>query len=228
MTLALLFLLADAAAVDAIRGLEGALAEGDAAAALAALAKIAETYPQASEEERKVAVARTGEAVKFPDEAVRHAAFAALGRMRAKGSSKYLAKWLAPPNNLKAESPTSYVEAIRAAGTIADAGTLDTLVKLSDHRELEIAVAATEALGGFRDLPLSRRKGLAFDLVDRLVQLTSTSRRADWSEGAVVRRTRLAQATGVALRNLTGKTFESADAWKAWKEEAEKRRDPFG
>jgi hypothetical protein len=227
VTLALLLLLADASAVDAIRDLEGALAEGDAAAAMTALAKVAEIYPKATEEERKVAVARTGEAVKFPDVAVRHAAFAALARMRAKGSSKHLAKWLAPPNDLKAESAASYVEAIRAAGAIADASTLETLEKLSDHRELDIAAAATEALGGFRSLPLGRRKALAFDLVDRLVQLASPSRRADWSEGAVVRRTRLAQATGVALRNLTGKTFESADAWKAWKAEAEKRRDPF-
>ena len=46
------------------------------------------------------------------------------------------------------EIPPSYAEAIKAAGRIADNGTLSTLEKLSNHAELSIAKEATRALGG--------------------------------------------------------------------------------
>ncbi|MGQ0612853.1 MAG: hypothetical protein ACT4PV_03790 [Planctomycetaceae bacterium] len=211
----------------AVEELAKALADKAIDDVLTALPRVAGAYPGAAPDVRRASVAAVAQALKVDDLRVRHGAMAALGTMRAKGSSKHLTKWLDPPNDLKAEDPITYVEAIKAVGEIADPATLATLDKLSDHRELPIAVAGTVALGGYEDLPVGARKKLAFDLVSRLNMLTSSSRRADWGESAILRRTQLGVATVTALQRLTGKKFETPDGWNRWKEEAERQRNPF-
>jgi HEAT repeat protein len=206
--------------------LAAALDTGSAADAQAALSKLPSLYANAPEEQQKAALEAVGRAAKAEDLTVRHGAFAALGAIRSKGSSKYLAKWLGPPKKFKGEIPLSYVEAIRAAGQIADATTLATLEDLADHNDLPIAEAATQALGGFKDLPTKRRKALALDLVNRLEQLSATPRRK-WSEEAAARKAALAVATTAALRGLTGKDYQTVEGWKKWKENAEAQANPF-
>jgi len=207
--------------------LKEALATDATADAQSALAAIPALHAAASDAERKQALDAVGKAAKSDDLGVRHGAFAALGAMKMKGSSKYLGRWLNPPKSFKGEIPPSYLEAIRAAGAIADAGTLSKLEDLSDHGELTIAVAATQALGGFHTLPTKRRKALAIDLVDRLERLSAQQRRKA-SEEVYARKAALAAATVAALRQLTGKDYQTLDGWKAWKEKAEKEADPFG
>lgn len=194
---------------------------------VAAIGKIVEAYPKATEEEQKAAITAVGKAAGDKELRIRHAAFTALGTLKAKGSSKYLSKWLSPPKTFKGEIPTSYVEAIRAAGQIADAATLNPILDISDHGTLEIAMAATEAIGGYSGLPVGRRKSLAFDLVDRLRMLATPSRRADYSEGEVARRAGLANSTKIALQRLTGLKYESVDGWVNWKDEAKNKTNPF-
>lgn len=191
-----------------------------------ALSAIPGLYAAGGEEQRKAAVEAVGKAAKSDDLAVRHGAFAALGAVRAKGSSKYLGRWLSPPKNFKGEIPPSYAEAIRAAGQIADPATLETLRDLADHNDLPIAEVATQALGGFKDLPTKRRKALAIDLCDRMEQLSAQQRRKA-SEEVYARKMALAAATAAALRGLTGKDYETLQGWKSWKEKAEKEADPF-
>ncbi len=203
--------------------------DGDAPAdAQRALSMVPGLYGTGNEEQQKAAVEAVGKAAKSEDLTVRHGAFAALGTMKAKGSSKYLAKWLTPPKRFKGEIPPSYAEAIRAAGLIADATTLAALQELADHNDLPIAEVATQALGGFKDLPTKRRKALAIELVDRLEQLAAPPGRRRWSPEAFQRQTALAAATTAALRGLTGKDYQTLDGWKSWKEKAEKEADPFG
>ena len=43
-----------------------------------------------------------------------------LAALRARGSRRYLARWLDPPATLRGPAPPSRLEAIRAAGAIAD------------------------------------------------------------------------------------------------------------
>jgi HEAT repeat protein len=176
---------------------------------------------------RKSAVEAVGKAAKEEDLSVRHGAFAALGEMKEKGSSKYLGRWLSPPKRFKGEIPPSYAEAIRAAGKIADPNTLEPLLDLADHNDTPIAEVATTALGGFTTLPTKRRKALAFELVDRLEQLSAQSRRKASPE-LYERKARLAAATGAALRALTGKEHQTIEGWRLWKENAEKEANPFG
>jgi HEAT repeat protein len=192
-----------------------------------ALSAIPGLYAAGTEEQQKAAVEAVGKASKSDDLSLRHGAFGALGAMRAKGSSKYLARWLAPPKRFKGEIPPSYAEAIRAAGQIADPSTLATLQDLADHNDLPIAEVATAALGGFKDLPTKRRKALAIELVDRLDQLAAQQRRK-WSPEVAARKAALAGATTVALRGLTGKDYQTLEGWKSWKEKAETQADPFG
>jgi HEAT repeat protein len=213
-----------AEAAGALRRALEADASGDATAALAAMPAL---YAKATaEEEREEAVKAAGQAAKSKDLSVRHGAFAALGEFKAKGSSKYLGNWLKPPKKFKEEVPPSYLEAIRAAGNIADPTSLAALQELADHSDIPVAKEATLALGGFSGLPTKRRKALAFDLVDRLEQLSAQQRRKA-SEEVYARKAELASATVQALRRLTGADRETAEGWKAWKESAEKESDPF-
>jgi HEAT repeat protein len=229
LTFAVLLLAGAALAADladATAQLHAALASGSAPDAQTALSAVVGAYARGSEEQQKAAVEAVGKAAKSDDLSVRHGAFAALGQMKAKGSSKYLGRWLNPPKKFKGEIPPSYLEAIRAAGAIADASTLATLQDLSDHGDIDVAVAATQALGGFKDLPVKRRKALAIDLVTRLEQLSAQQRRKA-SEEAYARKEKLAQATTAALRGLTGKDFQTLEGWKGWKETAETQANPF-
>jgi hypothetical protein len=225
-----LLLLAGAALAEdlaeATAQLAAALDTGSIPDAQKALGALSPLYAKGTEEQQKAAVETVGKAAKADDLTVRHGAFAVLGTIRAKGSSKYLAKWLNPPKKFKGEIPLSHIEAIRAAGQIADATTLAALEELSDHGDLPIAEAATQALGGFKELPTKRRKALALDLVTRLEQLAATPRRK-WSEEAAARKVALAGATMAALRGLTGKDYQTVEGWKKWKETAETKADPF-
>jgi hypothetical protein len=206
--------------------LAAALDTGSVPDAQQALTALPPLYAKGTEEQQKTAVETVGKAAKADDLTVRHGAFAALGAMRAKGSSKYLGKWLNPPKKFKGEIPLSHLEAIRAAGQIADATTLATLEDLSDHADLPIAEAATQALGGYKDLPTKRRKALALDLVSRLEQLAAVPRRK-WSEEQAARKATLAAATMAALRGLTGQEYQTVEGWKKWKENAESQANPF-
>ena len=192
-----------------------------------ALSTIPGLYQAGAEEQQKAAIEAIGKAAKADDLTIRHGAFSVLGTIRAKGSSRYLAKWLSPPKNFKGEIPLSYSEAIRAAGQIADVSTLATLQDLADHNDLPIAEVATQALGGYKDLPTKRRKALAIDLVGRLEQLSAQQRRKA-SEEVYARKAALAAATITALKGLTGKDYQTLEGWKKWKERAETEADPFG
>lgn len=192
-----------------------------------ALSTLSPLYAKGTEEQQKAALEAVGKAAKSDDLAVRHGAFAALGQIKAKGSSKYLGRWLSPPKKFKGEIPPSYAEAIRAAGAIADPSTLATLEDLADHTDLPIAEVATQALGGFKDLPTKRRKALAIELCTRLEQLSAQQRRKA-SEEVYARKAALAAATTAALRELTGKDYQTLEGWKKWKETAETQANPFG
>jgi len=206
--------------------LQTALDTSATADAQAVLSKIPEQYGAATEEQQKAALETVGKAAKADDLSVRHGAFAALGAIKAKGSSKYLGRWLQPPKKFKGEIPLSYTEAIRAAGAIADPTTLSALEDLSDHNDLPIAEEATKALGGFKDLPTKRRKALALDLCKRLELLASQGRRKVTEEG-MARKAALSAATTAALRGLTGKDYQTLEGWRKWAERAEKEANPF-
>lgn len=206
--------------------LEQALADGDVNTITGALADMPGLYPKAEEPDQKSAIQLIGKSARSKDLRVRHGAFAALGAIRAKGSSKYLKKWLNPPNRFKGEIPPSYNAAIRAAGSIADVSTLSQLKKLWKHMELTIAQAAIVATGGYHTLPTKRRKALAFELVERLQRLSARLRRKQ-SEAVYVRKAALAGSTLKALRGVTGKGYATLMGWENWKDRAEKQRNPF-
>ena len=212
---------------EAARMLEDALARDAVAEAQAALAAMPALHAGADEGQRKHALQAVAKAARSDDLGVRHGAFTVLGEMKEKGSSKSLGRWLNPPKRFKGEIPPSYLEAIRAAGAIADASTLRKLEDLSDHNDLPVAEAATLALGGFHTLPTKARKALAIDLVKRLERLSAQQRRKA-SEEVYARKAALAATTTAALRKLTGKDYQTLDGWKAWAEKAEKEADPFG
>ena len=196
--------------------------------ATAALASMPPLYQKAEDGDKKSAISAIGKAARSKEIRIRHGAFAALGAIREKGTSKYLGKWLKPPKRFKTDIPTSYIEALRAAGGIADPSTLSQLDKLANHGELEIATVATEAFGGFHGLPTKRRKALALDLCKRLALLsTPPGRRGTWDPDSIARRSGLSAATIRALQGLAGQKYATPGGWKAWAERAEKERNPF-
>jgi hypothetical protein len=111
-----------------------------------------------------------GKASKSRNIDVRHGSFEALALMRAPGSGKYLKPYLNPP--AKGKISATHLEAIKTARELGDKSILSTLIKLSDHKNLEIAMEATAALGGYTRSKPKDRKKLAFTLVKRLNKLS--------------------------------------------------------
>ncbi|MHC4490269.1 MAG: hypothetical protein ACYTDU_01410, partial [Planctomycetota bacterium] len=197
-----------------------------------ALRAVTQQYPFGDTQAQRDAVAAVGTAARARDVRIRHGAFRALAALRARGSSRYLARWLDPPAILRGPAPPSCLEAIRTAGAIADRTTLSTLKKLARHADVTIAETATVALGGYRRLATPHRKRLAFYLVDQLRQLSLEtpmgSRKGKDSKTRTAKaRVRLAAATVKALQMLTGRNHRALEAWVTWKEQAERLRDPF-
>jgi len=84
-----------------------ALATSNHTEAVALLREIPRLYPAAPESAQRTALRTLGKAAKSKHLPTRHGAFAALGEMRVKGTSKFLRRWLAPPKQPKpaASSP---------------------------------------------------------------------------------------------------------------------------
>lgn len=215
---------------------------------VARIEEVAEHYRNSPAAEQKRAARLVGAASRTKEVATRHAAFGALAKMRHKGSSRYLKRWLNPP---KTRFKPSHIEAIRAAGKIADKSSLKTLLRLSDHKSTEVAVAASSALGGFATLPVAARKSLAIQLAKRAEKLGASGGTRGWGRGAATgsqerkdsdedpsgrisssqdaaqRRSSLLHATQIALREITGESITSAVEWGGWWRRAKKDKNPF-
>ncbi len=148
---------------------------------IARIEEVAEHYRNSPAPDRNRAAVLVGKAASTNDVAKRHAAFAALAKMRHKGSSKYLKRWLNPPAR---KVKPSHIEAIKAAGVIADKGSLKTMLRLSDHKDTTVAVASSAALGGFATLPVGARKSLAIQLAKRAEKLGASGGTRGWGRGA--------------------------------------------
>ncbi|MEM8884240.1 MAG: hypothetical protein AAGD14_09240 [Planctomycetota bacterium] len=229
--------------------LKKALGAKDYAQARTCLERVKVDYKmdEATEANRKAAVAAVGKAAGSSDKKLRFAAFDVLAEWKAKGSGKYLRKWLKAPK--KGIVSQSTLKAIDTCGTIADAGMLSSMRKLADHKNIQVAVAATRALGGYRTLNVAKRKKLAFELVKRMEKLQGGNGSRGWGRGgpstdktedqdghhgdtrpgqtAMERRRTLLSATGAALRQLTGETMSSTAEWTGWRHRNKKERDPF-
>jgi hypothetical protein len=210
--------------------------------------EVAELYRNSPGAEQRRAAALVGRVAKAKDATHRHAAFEALGKMRHKGSSRFLKRWLNPP---KSKASRSHVEAIKAVGRIADRSTLKTMMRLSEHKNTEIAVAASRALGGFVSLPVPARKSLAIELAKRAEKLGASGGARGWGRGAATsrgerkdsdddpsgrlspsqqaaaRRASLLHATQAALQEITGESIRSAAEWGGWWRRAKKDKNPF-
>ena len=225
--------------------LRSALETGRPDDATKALRAIQDQYAFGDTPAQRDAVAAVGKAARSWDVRIRHGAFRALAALRARGSSRYLARWLDPPAILRGPVPPSCLEAIRAAGAIADTATLRTLKKLTRHEDVAIAETAILALGGYRRLPTPHRKRLAFGLVNQLRQMSleppmprkgkpstmkaGTGKKNEKAKGARSPKERVQLATAMvkALQALTGQKHRALEAWVKWKERAERLRDPF-
>lgn len=224
--------------LDAITGKR---AKGDATELIG---RLVAAYEDASTADQVIAVRALGKAAGAKDVPTRHAAFRALAKLRVEGSGKYLNRWMSPPK--KGTVHESHFKAIEAAGEIADPKTLVKLWKLGDHKNIDVAVAATRALAGYRTLPVKKRKKLAIDLVRRLEKNSSGGVRgraggpgrppeADQAgvpygrraPGSDDRAAHLRHAIARTLETLTGARCTSVPEWVSWRKRAKRMKDPF-
>lgn len=205
-------------------------------------------YAKGGAADRIIIVRTIGKAASAKNVEVRHAAFRALAKLQVAGSAKYLKRWLSPaPKGAVSEST---FKAIEAAGEIADPALRGRLLKLIDHKNVEVAVVAIRALAGYRTLPVRSRKKLAMDLIGKLVQLSSGGTRG-WGRAAAQstkreieqagtprgrptsgmdaaeRADHLRVALGRTLETLTGTRATSVAEWVGWRKRAKKLKDPF-
>jgi len=228
--------------------LDSALAAKKSAEVESLIEELVAAYADAAPEEQKVAIKSIGKAAASKQESMRHAAFDALAQLKAKGSSKYLKRWLSPP--AKGVVTESHIKAIQSAGAIADKTTLALLRKLSDHKQLAVAFEATKALGGYRRHSTKTRKQLAIALIKRMEKSQPSnvsrgrgpgasqstrrdtddmgpSRGGQGGDDRAARRNRLTYGTRLALVELTGKQYSTVAEWSSWRKRAKKMKNPF-
>ncbi|MHC4449351.1 MAG: HEAT repeat domain-containing protein [Planctomycetota bacterium] len=221
--------------------LEEALVAKNTERAVELLARVPDAFESATKAEKLTALRLIGKAAASKNAELRLAAISTLGTLRAKGTSKYLKRWLSPKRNAKASE--THLAAINAAGKIADSATLKLLRKQAEHPDTEVATTATMALGGYHILDPRRRKALAFKLIRRLEGFASLrggrGRRGGGNpeedglgrdrgdSGKVVRVKRLAIATIMALRELAGVDLRTLPQWQQWRKDAKGVRNPF-
>jgi len=232
----------------AARQLDQVIAKRKPGDASELIGRLVARYEDASAHERAVALRSLGKAAASKDVTARHAAFRALAKLRVEGSGKYLKRWLTPPK--KGAVHESYFKGIDAAGEIADPRSLTKLLKLTGHKNVEVAVASIRALGGYRTLPVPSRKKLAMDLIRKLEQLTSGGTRG-WGRAAAQSTRKETEQTGTplgqpssgadaaeraghmrhaivrTLETVTGARCGSVPEWVSWRKRAKKIRDPF-
>ena len=212
---------------------------------------VADGYAEASDKEKEAGIKAIGKAAKSKDKDVVLGAFEALGLLQAPGTGKYLKRHLSIPK----KGPYTKLQkvALETAKEIGDKSILGQLRKLADHKLDEVAVDATEALGGYKRLPVKDRKALAIGLITRLQKLSvvsggsrgygrglaeSTAEKTEetgtpdgriGSDGkADGRRTKLYSATRAALCDLTDQRFAEVGDWVGWAKDAKAKKDPFG
>jgi hypothetical protein len=210
--------------------LEEALAGGDIERAIQLLGRVPDAYETATREQKKRALRLIGKSAASKNEELRLAAISTLGTLRAKGTSRYLKRWLSPKRDTKPSE--SHIAAIKAAGRIADRSTLRVLRKQAEHPDTEVAETATVALGGYKILDPKYRKELAFKLIRRLESFATLRGGrgrggGPGDAGKIARVKRLAIATILALRELAGVDLRTLPEWQEWRKSAKRVRNPF-
>lgn len=199
-----------------------ALAKNDAAAVQTALTYAEGLRDSYTDKQLAPVTKEIGKGVAHKNEQIATAAIESLGRLKARGSGKLLAKLISPPAKVKAEKVALHQAAIRAAGSIHDPETLKTLERLLVHTNADIAVTAAEALVGYKVLDAKPKAAMLKRLVTALAKLEKATTAAKTDE----QRERAEKVRGAVAATLSGLTrkeglVESSE-WAAWLKEQKK------
>lgn len=206
----------DAVLKDTVKELKAGLGKSDTAKVKSALTTAEKIRGDFTDKKFTPMAKAVGGGVTHKNADIARACIEALGGYKIAGTGKMLAKLLNPPAKLTEERLDLHKAAIAAAGSIHDAETAKTLEKLLGHANADIAVAAADAMGGYRGMELKQRLAIAKRLVKVLAKQEKLVAGLKDAEKKGVAEKVLA-AIGSGLSKLTGKEGLTTSAeWSAW------------
>ena len=152
----------------AVEQIGAALKKHDTVAAADAFTNAVEVRWKTADDKLEPLLKAIGDAIRHKDPTIASAAIRTLAQMRVPGSSRHLNCRLAIPRNVGATYWDVHLAAIRAAGAIRDPGSIPTLIKLVEHPQSDMAVAASAALGEFAGIAPKERMKLIRRVADTL------------------------------------------------------------
>jgi HEAT repeat protein len=144
--------------------------------------------------------------------------------MPSKASAKALGRLLKVPPKPDGNRLPVHKAAIAACGVLAQPDSLKDLEKLLDHKDVEIATAAGEALGGFKSIDKKKLDALIGRLVKSLAAAEKKVAKLNGKEGAAEAE-KVQSAINGALAKLTGQTLATSKDWTDWIKESKKSKE---
>jgi len=209
---------------DAVEQIKGALKNDDAVAAADALTKAIDVRWKTPDDELDPLLSAIGVAIKHKDPAIASTAIWTLAQMRVPGSSRYLHFRLTVPQNVDSTYWDVHLAAIRAAGAIRDRASISPLIKLVDHSQADMAVAAAAALGQYAGIAPKERMKLIRRVANTLGRF---EKKAPKKMQDQIHVDRVKKALIDCVRLLTrNRELASADDVRTWLREAKKTAGP--
>ncbi|MHC4970900.1 MAG: HEAT repeat domain-containing protein [Planctomycetota bacterium] len=207
-----------------VQDLKTAFKNGDSVAAANALATAAEVRWKYEDEKLEPLLQVIGTGIKHKDPTIASVAARTLALMRVPGSSGYLTCRLAVPAKVGATYWDVHLAAIRAAGELHERESISPLLKLVEHPKLDMAVAATAALGQYAALVPKERLKLIQRVAGKLGKFEKKKPKKMQDQ---IRVDRVKKALIDCVRRLTRNCdLESASDVRTWLREAKKTAGP--
>lgn len=155
----------DEAVLAAVKGVQEALAKGDADALKVAIEKGQKLRDTRDDKQLQPLVKALSKGVDHKQRPCVIACIEALGALRCADSTGAFAPLLAPPLKLSEEDAALHAAALRAAGKIRDEKSKGALLRAVEHPVHAVALAGAEGLSGYKGQDQKPRMALARDAI---------------------------------------------------------------
>lgn len=199
---------------DVVKDLKAALKEGDYTSVTNALTHAVEVRWKVQDKKLAPLLRAIATGIKHEEPTIASACIRTLVEMRVPGSSRHLNPMLAVPKKVGSTYWDVHLAAIGAAGELHEPGSVSPLLKLVEHPQADMAVAAVEALGRYEVAVPKERKKLVQKIANALAKFEKKKPKGTLDR---IRIERVTKALVECARALTGehKVGDSRDV-RVW------------
>ncbi len=206
----------DEAVLAAVKGVQEALAKGDADALRVAAEKGQKLRDTRDDKQLQPLVKALSKGIDHKQRPCVVACIEALGALRCAESTAAFAPLLAPPPKLSEEDAALHAAALRAAGRIRDEKSKGALLRAVEHPVPAIAIAGAEGLSGYKGQEQKPRMALARDAIALLALVEKRAAAAPTDEAREALQP-LHAALNASICELTRNPAPTKHAeWVAW------------